>query len=260
MNYYPFHIGDYLSKTRHLSWDEDAAYRRLLDVYYASENPLPSDVRAVFRLILASTDAQREAVQIVLNEFFELTDGGWINKRADDEIDAMRQKQQKQREKANKRWHKQNQETGIAAALPQHNEGDATASNLVADAMPPTPTPTPTPTPVLKEKEKTLSGKPDPAAEILAYLNERAGKHFRGVKATITQINARLKEASPDEIRAVIDDRVKAWGRDEKMAQYLRPATLFAASKFAGYLGNLEPDKPASAEQPGYFQGVRIAA
>ena len=27
MNYYPFHIGDYLSATRHLSWEEDAAYR-----------------------------------------------------------------------------------------------------------------------------------------------------------------------------------------------------------------------------------------
>ena len=25
MNYYPFHIGDYVSATRHLTWDEDAA-------------------------------------------------------------------------------------------------------------------------------------------------------------------------------------------------------------------------------------------
>ena len=41
MNYYPFHIGDYLSATRHLSWEEDCAYRRLLDVYYTSEKPLP---------------------------------------------------------------------------------------------------------------------------------------------------------------------------------------------------------------------------
>lgn len=111
-----------------------------------------------------------------------------------------------------------------------------------------------------QEKEKTLSGKPDAAAEILDYLNERAGKHFRSVKATVAQINARLKEASADEIRAVIDDRVKAWGRDEKMAEYLRPATLFAASNFANYLGNLSADDPVSAGQPLYFQGVRVAA
>ena len=31
------HIGDYLSATRHLSWEEDAAFRRLLDTYYSTE-------------------------------------------------------------------------------------------------------------------------------------------------------------------------------------------------------------------------------
>lgn len=56
MNYYPFHIGDYLSATRHLSWEEDAAYRRLLDTYYTNEKPLPSELRAVCRLVLANTD------------------------------------------------------------------------------------------------------------------------------------------------------------------------------------------------------------
>ncbi len=148
MNYYPFHIGDYLSATRHLSWEEDAAYRRLLDTYYTNEKPLPSELRAVCRLVLATTDSQREAVETVLGEFFELTADGWINGRADAEIQAMREKQQKQREKANKRWHKPQQEPGNAEAMPRHKETDATASKVDADAMPPTPTPTPTPTPV----------------------------------------------------------------------------------------------------------------
>lgn len=70
MNYYPFHIGDYLSATRHLSWEEDAAYRRLLDTYYTNEKPLPSELRAVCRLVLATTESQREAVKTVLEEFF----------------------------------------------------------------------------------------------------------------------------------------------------------------------------------------------
>jgi hypothetical protein len=61
-------------------------------------------------------------------------------------------------------------------------------------------------------------------------------------------------------MRAVIDDRVKAWGRDEKMAEYLRPATLFAAANFANYLGNLGADQLPGAEPSGYFQGVRVAA
>ena len=148
MNYYPFHIGDYLSATRHLSWEEDAAYRRLLDTYYTNEKPLPSELRAVCRLVLATTDSQREAVETVLGEFFELTPDGWINGRADAEIVAMRDKQQKQREKANKRWNKPPQEPGNAPAMPRHEESDATASKSDADAMPPTPTPTPTPTPI----------------------------------------------------------------------------------------------------------------
>lgn len=147
MNYYPFHIGDYASATRHLNWDEDCAYRRLLDVYYTSEKPLPAELRAVCRLAMATTEAQRAAVQIVLEEFFELTPAGWVNSRADAELHAMREKQQKQRDKANKRWQKLAQEHGNASAMPRHEEIDATASKNDADAMPPTPTPTPTPTP-----------------------------------------------------------------------------------------------------------------
>lgn len=99
MNYYPFHIGDYLSATRHLSWEEDAAYRRMLDTYYTTEKPLPSELRAVCRLVLATTDEQRQAVQVVLDEFFELTSDGWINARADAEIDAIRIKQAAQEDK-----------------------------------------------------------------------------------------------------------------------------------------------------------------
>jgi hypothetical protein len=34
----------------------------------------------------------------------------------------------------------------------------------------------------------------------------------------------------------VIDNQVSAWKDDAKMNEYLRPATLFAASKFEGYL------------------------
>jgi len=145
MNYYPFHIGDYLSATRHLSWEEDAAYRRLLDTYYTQEKPLPSEIRAVCRLVLASTDTQREAVQVVLEEFFELTDDGWVNRRADAEIVAMQDKQQKQRDRANKRWHKPEDDSGNASAMPRHPNQHATASESDANAMPPTPTPTPTP-------------------------------------------------------------------------------------------------------------------
>ncbi len=150
MNYYPFHIGDYLSATRHLSWEEDAAYRRLLDTYYTTEKPLPTELRAVCRLVLATSDGQREAVRVVLEEFFQLTESGWINQRADKEIEAMREKQEKQRQKAKTMWEKRKSaepapDYGSASAMPRHTEQDAVALKTDADAMPPTPTPTPTP-------------------------------------------------------------------------------------------------------------------
>jgi len=53
-------------------------------------------------------------------------------------------------------------------------------------------------------------------------------------------ICARLKEgATLDDMRAVVTDRFEKWGDDEKMAEYLRPATLFNATKFAQYVGEV---------------------
>ena len=99
MNYYPFHVGDYASATRHLSWDEDAAYRRLLDVYYTLERPIPAD--KAYRLVVATSKIQRQAVDTVLADFFTATADGWFHERCEQEIDAMRVKQAAQEAKDN---------------------------------------------------------------------------------------------------------------------------------------------------------------
>ncbi len=44
MNYYPFHLGDYAAHTKHLGLLEDLAYRRMIDLYYTTEKPLPNAV------------------------------------------------------------------------------------------------------------------------------------------------------------------------------------------------------------------------
>ncbi len=100
MNYYPFHLGDYASATRHLSWDEDLAYRRLIDAYYTREAPIPADKRAAYRLVCATTESQREAVDVILTEFFTLVDGWWTNSRCDEEINAAAVKREKARASA----------------------------------------------------------------------------------------------------------------------------------------------------------------
>ena len=84
MHYYQFNIGDYLSHTKHLDLMEDLAYRRLLDLYYLHERPLNSGIASVARQI-GMRDYEIE-VKSVLEEFFYLSDDGWINHRADREI------------------------------------------------------------------------------------------------------------------------------------------------------------------------------
>lgn len=108
MNYYPFHIGDYASATRHLTWDEDMAYRRLIDAYYTREAPIPTDMRQVYRLVMATTEDQRLAVDTILNEFFTYTDDGWVNTRCDSEIEAFRIKSTKASQSAQSRWRNAN--------------------------------------------------------------------------------------------------------------------------------------------------------
>lgn len=86
MNFYPHHIGDYLTATAHLSWVEDCAYRRLLDLYYSREQAIPGDVGQAARLCRATTKDERKAVETVLAEFFTLTDKGWMHARCEEEI------------------------------------------------------------------------------------------------------------------------------------------------------------------------------
>lgn len=82
MNFYPFHIGDYISHTSHLTNEEDLAYRRMIDLYYMNEQPL-STCSTLARRIKSTV----EVVQVILDEFFELQeDGCWHNKRIDEEI------------------------------------------------------------------------------------------------------------------------------------------------------------------------------
>lgn len=122
MNYYEHHIGDYAEATSHLTFNEDAAYSRLIRKYYASEKPLPVELKAVQRLIGARTKEEKEAVETILDEFFFLADDGWHNTRCDEEIARYQDKQAKAKRSAEARWNKQ----------PTHSDGNANAS---PDAM-----------------------------------------------------------------------------------------------------------------------------
>lgn len=82
MIWYKFHLGDYITHTLHLSDAEDLAYRRLLDLYYMSEEPIPLNTELVARKIRLDLDI----TESVLGEFFERTENGYQNARCDAEI------------------------------------------------------------------------------------------------------------------------------------------------------------------------------
>lgn len=75
-----------MTATAHLSWLEDCAYRRLLDVYYSREQAIPADIAQACRLVRASGKEEKRAVETVLREFFKETDAGWSHSRCEAEI------------------------------------------------------------------------------------------------------------------------------------------------------------------------------
>lgn len=78
------------------------------------------------------------------------------------------------------------------------------------------------------------------AQEILLFLNAKAGRGFPPLDVNLDLIAARLKEgATPAQCRQVIAKKAREWGGDEKMAEYLRPKTLFNRTNFAQYVGEL---------------------
>lgn len=144
MNYYPFHIGDYIAHTAHLDPIEDCAYRRLLDAYYLNEGPLPADASDVARKIRMKANAAD--VERVLNEFFTLTDDGWLHARCNDEISKMKEKQSKAKASAEASVRARQAKAGANVSNKKSDEeaGDErTLNERSTDAELPTPTPTP---------------------------------------------------------------------------------------------------------------------
>ena len=95
MFYYQFNIGDYAKHTRHLTNNEDLAYRRMLDMYYLNEEPIVNNIKKLARLI--DMRGCEEDIQNVLDDFFQLSEGAWVNTRVERELEAYAAKGEKAR-------------------------------------------------------------------------------------------------------------------------------------------------------------------
>lgn len=93
--------------------------------------------------------------------------------------------------------------------------------------------------PITEDLNKT---KEDSAvARVVAYLNERAGTNFQATsKATARIVRARLADGQSEaDLRRVVDVKCAEWLGDARMRKFLRPSTLFNATKFENYLHGL---------------------
>lgn len=122
----------------------------------------------------------------------------------------------------------------------------------------------------VKEPSDLLSGKPDEgggevekpkpkrtqqAEEVLRFLNERAHRAYQPTEVNLGLIVARLKEGyTVEQCRMVIARKVRDWALDERMAQYLRPATLFNREKFNQYVGECVVTPGNQTEEAEYEQ------
>lgn len=98
MNFYQFHVGDYRGATAHLTNDEDLTYRRLLDMCYDTERPIPLDTQWVSRRLRMPVDC----IKTVLQDFFIERDDGWHNERCEYVIAEYHAQAEKNRENGKK--------------------------------------------------------------------------------------------------------------------------------------------------------------
>lgn len=219
MHYYKFNIGDYASHTQHLEPLEDIAYRRMLDWVYLHESPLPDCIEQIGRLIRMRTHS--DCIANVLREFFTLTDYGWMQEKASEEIDAFKEKSSKAKASAAARWSK------------DRNKPDANAKRPESERN-------------ANHKPLTTNHKPitiNQIKEVLSHLNIVAGRKF----TSGNEIKARLNDYTVNCLKLVIDYKTREW-KGTSMEKYLRPQTLFGKSKFEGYLNDARANLPTGKQ------------
>ncbi len=107
-DWYPFFVVDYRRDTYDLSLEEDAAYRRLIDEYMVTRQPLPNDDAVLARIVgIPKTEWTRLAVKV--RRYFKPKNDKLWHKRCELELRAQNARHNSIRERAKK--------GGIAKAL-----------------------------------------------------------------------------------------------------------------------------------------------
>lgn len=150
--WYPFYVGDYARDTSHLSMLEHGAFRLLMDYCYSTGKGLPGNASGnatllpnhcrSYRIANATTKEEQEAVDNVIEMFFDLHDDGmYHNKKIKKVIEEQEEKREK-RSKAGKlgAQKKHGKAGGNAKAMPKQSSSKRMANqNQNQNKYPPTP-------------------------------------------------------------------------------------------------------------------------
>lgn len=190
MNYYQFHIGDYIKQTVHLTPMEDLCYRRLIDFYYETERPIPTKTDLVSRRLRLDT----ELVDSVLKEFFVLTDNGWENARCNKEIDIYHNKADAARSNG-KLGGRPKKTQPVPDRNPQESESKANHKPLTTNHEPVNPLPDKTARVTTK---KPVFNKPDDVSELVwnDFLIVRKAKKSPITESSIVGIRREAKKVN----------------------------------------------------------------
>jgi uncharacterized phage protein (TIGR02220 family) len=112
----------------------------------------------------------------------------------------------------------------------------------------PVPSPVPSPSPSNGYMSDSASPKSDVSPKkrrgescvLIKHLNEKAGRNYRETEQNIKLICARLHEVGGDVdgCKLMISRQCELWKSSQKMAEFLRPETLFGKEKFGTYYDN----------------------
>lgn len=245
MNYFRFHLGDYGNATAHLSWLEDTAYMRLLRVYYTTEQPLPGDLKKIYRMVRADTGPTQAAVRAVLDEFFVVSNEKYLNKRAEVELKQHTSQREANSLNIKKRWDTTRNTNLIPPNIqyPIANKDKNKKEDLGAKA----PCQLVPLMLVQIDPAKAPSNFMAQAQQVVDAMNRNLRTRYRvqtpAGKPTANGrlIIDRLRDGYDVEtVIRVYQSKAGEWYGDDRMQKFLRPGTLFRAGNFEDYLGQLD--------------------
>lgn len=240
MHFYDFNIGDYAKKTQHLTNEEDIAYRRALDLYYDTEQPLP--ITQGLATLARRLRVGIEALKVVVDEFFP--EGR--NKHCDEVI--ANYYAFLERQKAN----------GKLGGRPKHKGLKPSANPPVSQNNPVPSQPLPT-THLPLPKEKLLSEYSDDFMKAWSVYPKRPGMNK---KDSYKAWSARIKNGADASVMIAGVERYALFCKIQRTEEKFikQPATFFGPSehylcdwKVSNEIKKIDPSKPVvhKCEHPG---------